>query len=492
MARYLRDGTPCILTGAPLSRDLTGRWSFDYLAEHYAGPPSLNVHFAPRSSSRFTRFYGQGVSHKGKGGIFSTSFREYAETCRKNERAADPPWRYYMQALLMWSECGCDKKAEPRGIVGGVIDAAGDNYNHAPLGRELEEDLRRIDYGWLRKACEACGCDGLYDVNLWAGASGGCTPLHYDTTCNFLTQLAGRKRLLLFPPSMTYNLYPYPASHPMNAFSMVDVESPDLARFPAAAHARGLEATLEPGDVLWLPCHYWHYVKQFEGDETISLNFWMGAKSSRRGETMLRLEKANQHVIPGELEVDAFARRAFDDGEQLLKFASKDETEAEAEARERRFRDNDDALLRGEARGEARAGVAGALGSGFGDPTVGLSCMQMGRHLESEATQCVGQEDYGRFLSAMALGADSRWPDSPVRERAQQIRSHLLTVLGARRAGALLRAMTRDGRLHPGLAPRLAGAIVGTEETHLSSFRELRAMADGGWIPKSVVSQRVR
>ena len=43
-------------------------------------------------------------------------------------------------------------------------------------------------------------------------------------------------RLLLFPPSATYNVYPYPATHPMNAFAMIDVEKPDVQRFPACSN----------------------------------------------------------------------------------------------------------------------------------------------------------------------------------------------------------------------------------------------------------------
>jgi hypothetical protein len=36
------------------------------------------------------------------------------------------------------------------------------------------------------------------------------TPCHYDSLSNFLAQLQGKKSILLFPPSETFNLYPYP------------------------------------------------------------------------------------------------------------------------------------------------------------------------------------------------------------------------------------------------------------------------------------------
>ena len=67
---------------------------------------------------------------------------------------------------------------------------------------------------------------------------------------------------------------------------MVDFETPDLERFPALARARGLETTLEPGDVLWLPSFYWHYVRQLdEGSPNLSVNCWCGAKAD--GSTIL-------------------------------------------------------------------------------------------------------------------------------------------------------------------------------------------------------------
>ena len=74
--------------------------------------------------------------------------------------------------------------------------------------------------------------------------------------------MKGRKRVLLFPPSESFNVYAYPTDHIMDNFAMVDVERPDLKRFPAFRRAKPLETTLEPGDVLWMPSYYWHYVRQ--------------------------------------------------------------------------------------------------------------------------------------------------------------------------------------------------------------------------------------
>ena len=132
------------------------------------------------------------------------SFGQFADVVTRNESAERPAWRHYLQVLLLWH--GEDKPGCCDRIPAGHIEAAGERLLHASLGPKLVEDLTQLDFEWLRDTMEGIGDEGIWDVNLWVGASGGCTPLHYDTTCNLLTQLCGRKRLLLFPPSQTYLL----------------------------------------------------------------------------------------------------------------------------------------------------------------------------------------------------------------------------------------------------------------------------------------------
>ncbi|KAL1499527.1 hypothetical protein AB1Y20_011730 [Prymnesium parvum] len=451
----LRRGTPVILSGVPLTASLVGKWDFPYLAAHYEGP-GLNVHFTPRTTTRFTRFYGEGA---GEGGIIAMSFRDFAEVALKNERLAKPTWRYYLQALLAWSTSDLERLGEEdiarERQAAGLVDAAGDALQHAPLGARLEEDLKGLDYGWLRRACAHSACEGLYEVNLWAGPSGGCTPIHYDSTQNFLCQLTGRKRLLLFPPAQSHRLYPYPATHPMYAFAMVDAERPDLARFPAFGRAAGLEALLEPGDALFLPCHWWHYVKQVEGDETLSLNFWCGARASARADAARDAEARG--AVPTAEEVDAAAAAA---------------------ARGGGGEEEDDALLAAE--------------------DDGLLCMQLGRHVEREAIRmCGGAGAAAKFLHSLARGEDGAWPrDSRAAQNARELRVHLITALGERRSNALLRGLAHGGRL--GLAPPLRGGVVGTEglqHTPNEQLRPLRSqmlqkMMASGYIKPSDIGAR--
>ena len=90
-----------------------------------------------------------------------------------------------------------------------------------------------------------------------------------------------------------------------------------------------------------------------------------------------------------------------------------------------------------------------------------------------------------QFLSKLAEGADApkggEWPvNSEEHLFATQLRFKLVATLGLEQGNALLRAMARDGRLHPGLAPPLGKAVVGTEEHAFSSKEQLRSWVRSG------------
>ncbi len=109
-------------------------------------------------------------------------------------------------------------------------------------------------------------------VNLWLGPGNNFTPLHYDAADNFLTQIRGRKRVMLCPPREIARLYPYPFSYVANHFSQVNLHAPDLTRFPAWAHADRAVLEFGPGDMLFIPVYWWHAVWGI--DQNMSINYW--------------------------------------------------------------------------------------------------------------------------------------------------------------------------------------------------------------------------
>ncbi len=101
---------------------------------------------------------------------------------------------------------------------------------------------------------------------LWFGPTGTVTPLHHDTIHLFHLQVVGRKRWRFISPLQTPLVYNY-----TGVFSQVDLETPDLNRFPLFAQATIIDAVVEPGEAIFLPLAWWHHVRSL--DTCISLSF---------------------------------------------------------------------------------------------------------------------------------------------------------------------------------------------------------------------------
>lgn len=95
---------------------------------------------------------------------------------------------------------------------------------------------------------------------------------HYDTMDNVLMQVVGTKRVVLWPPSEADNLYTDASSSRVD-----DIDSPDLAAFPkfSLAQRSRLEATLQPGDVLFIPALWFHNVTSLDFSVAVNV-FWRG------------------------------------------------------------------------------------------------------------------------------------------------------------------------------------------------------------------------
>jgi lysine-specific demethylase 8 len=110
------------------------------------------------------------------------------------------------------------------------------------------------------------------EPTMWLGPAQTVTPIHFDGADNLLVQIYGRKKLTLVAPAESDCLY-YPCLRLGHVhYSPVDVEEPDLERFPKYAKATPLEVTLEPGEMLFIPVRWWHHARSLE--KAISLNFW--------------------------------------------------------------------------------------------------------------------------------------------------------------------------------------------------------------------------
>jgi hypothetical protein len=115
----------------------------------------------------------------------------------------------------------------------------------------------------------------LYN-NVWIGSADNVTRCHYDMQDNLLAQIVGKKRVTLFPSRHMRKMYPRSPFENKSNFSRVDVMRPDYERFPHFRDVPAYETQLEPGDMLYIPIHWFHHVLSL--DAAISVNYWWRAR----------------------------------------------------------------------------------------------------------------------------------------------------------------------------------------------------------------------
>ncbi|XP_042220316.1 HSPB1-associated protein 1-like [Homarus americanus] len=116
---------------------------------------------------------------------------------------------------------------------------------------------------------------GVKDSTLWIGTPGANTPCHIDTYgCNLVAQVIGRKRWVLFPKSQSQYLSPTRIPYEESSiYSEVGFPCPSLVSHPKLQFSTPYVVTLEPGDVLFVPRQWWHFVENL--DFAVSVNTWL-------------------------------------------------------------------------------------------------------------------------------------------------------------------------------------------------------------------------
>lgn len=104
---------------------------------------------------------------------------------------------------------------------------------------------------------------------MFFGCEGSRVALHYDLDLShvFLNQFHGRKHVVLFSPDQSRHLY----HMPFTVASHVNVLKPDFEKYPALQHVKGQEVMLMPGETLFIPRGYWHYITYTDGGYSMSL-----------------------------------------------------------------------------------------------------------------------------------------------------------------------------------------------------------------------------
>lgn len=229
---YVDKNRPVILTGVASEWPARTKWTAEYLAEVGADSP-VTVHF--NDHGNFHDWYTTSARTRVDQRV---PFRELVRLLSDEKDA-----RYYMTEHEL-------RKVSPR----------------------LLEDIDLSAY---------IDQDGPFEVLLFLGCD-TCMPLHYHgTTEAMLCQLYGEKEVTLFGPSEWSRLYPRPWFGHAPLFSQVDGSKPDLGRFPRYDDAEGLRFTLHPGEILFIPVHWWHLTR-VEGFQVSVTQFWKAELSNWR------------------------------------------------------------------------------------------------------------------------------------------------------------------------------------------------------------------
>ncbi len=247
LEQYQKLGRPVVITGL-LQTECD--WNLDYLCENL-GKREVLLRFYGRErykqDKRQWKDIGSGVEPR------SMLFAQYAELLRNQKAREDDI--YLARSPL---------KGTPLAEAAQSLNTVGERLNLGKLTRGL---------------------------SLWVGPTDHREALHYDPVDVVLMQLHGAKHVVLFPPSETHNLYPFPLYVHLRYglklrcwCSQVYPTRPDFKAFPRLREAlqHKHEVKLAPGEVLYLPAGWWHEVTTVGQEMVCSVNqTWSVHPSSR-------------------------------------------------------------------------------------------------------------------------------------------------------------------------------------------------------------------
>jgi Rps23 Pro-64 3,4-dihydroxylase Tpa1-like proline 4-hydroxylase len=208
--RYFSANRTVVLRGAFSESGAVNRWSPDYFAAHYSDVP-VDI-----------------TSERGSVQDYEIQFRETVRSV---------PFGEFVKRLSETS--GND-----------FYLVARNNFFENPRLSHLRDELQP-PAGIIADQDRSPG-----SAKLWIGPAGTVTPLHFDEHSILFAQIYGRKHFKLVPAT------DYPLVYPRDRFySSVDPEQVDTDRYPLFAQACLMDVVLEPGDALFLPAGWWHWVR---------------------------------------------------------------------------------------------------------------------------------------------------------------------------------------------------------------------------------------
>lgn len=218
-SEFVATNTPVIITGMMEGWSSVSKWSLDYL-NSVVGSRPLPIRYYPS---------GYAGPHR----EIELEFRDYAERMRRNPHSVE---KYYLGEVSV--------------------------RNRLP---ELAGDIQ--DPGLFDR--EQLNNDGLF-----VGVD-SISPAHYHSLEEaILAQIHGRKQFVLFSPDQLGLLQPQPWFAPMSNVSQLDLADPEVWKQDTLRRARPIEVTVEAGEMIFIPIHWWHFVRGYDLSMSLTFFWW--------------------------------------------------------------------------------------------------------------------------------------------------------------------------------------------------------------------------
>lgn len=175
------------------------------------------------------------------------------------------------------------------------------------LGKGSIENTPLTDTSSLKSIGKQLGLKPASNYKLYMGSGEHTANLHYDIMDGTLAQLHGAKKIVLFPPDRTDNLYPFPVHIHLYyglrmrcCYSQVCPENPNLHLFPKFQEAvlSKCETIVNRGEIIYIPAYWWHEITTLAGEMSCSVTrFWRVYPTSRAVFSWSRWRSILGHIL---------------------------------------------------------------------------------------------------------------------------------------------------------------------------------------------------
>lgn len=160
-------------------------------------------------------------------------------------------------------------------------ESGNDTYMTAWNSHNNDEAIRKLnkDRLFLRKFLDP---NKSWPIGMmWIGPANTLTPLHHDLTNNMISQLVGRKQMIVVPSWDVMNIYNH-----VSVFSeIVDLDDPniDYDKYPLLKKLCKYYVELAPGEMIFMPVAWWHQVRSLDFSVTVTYTNFIWDNNSNIG-----------------------------------------------------------------------------------------------------------------------------------------------------------------------------------------------------------------